>query len=186
MLNCDQREIAVPGFDSTCSLVCLENMLKISRRSDVRIREIIMYGLGVYENIGKKLFVIKDQPRDNGGVKFSMDLVEILNHFDLPCKLEEQTIENIEGAILGGKTLMIAIKPEKLYVDESDENGHALTVIGVEWDAEYNLTHFYVVDSDNGGLVKIQKEIMANCLSEDRYMVVTKNKVRFFNNEHNI
>jgi len=186
MLNCNQNEEAVPSFNFTCALVCGENMLKISGRNDVRIREIILHGLDIHKNTGKELFVIEDKPSGNGGVRHLGDLVEILNHFGLPCELEEQNIENIEGAILDGKILMMAIKPEKLYDDMSDENGHAVIVIGVEWDAECNLTHFYLVDSDNGGLHKIQKEKISNCLFKGKHMVVTKNKVRFFNDEHNI
>jgi len=178
MLNCDQGELDARGYPSACNLVCGENMLRMAGQKGANVRAILEFC--------KSREDLRKITNERKGGATPEELVEILKAFRLPCKLEKPDINSIERAILSGKIVVLGIDALELS-DGKFEGKHALTVISMERNAKRNLTHFYVVDPDRRyGLTKYTKEKIKNSLIEEIEMVVTKDKVRFFNNEHNI
>jgi hypothetical protein len=72
----------------------------------------------------------------------------VLSHFGVASHEEAATPENIAKAVADGKGVITSHDAGKLWLNQPDGSGHAITVTGTESDADGNITT--VITNDTG------------------------------------
>jgi hypothetical protein len=165
----DSRQGKVEGFKGTCGVVSSGNVLNMA---GIKATEEELVGY-----CSKNSLCASGEEADENGGTIPGQRQQILSHYGVSSELQEQTVENIAGAVSSGKGVIISVDVEELW--QTTQTGHhAVTVTSVTKDKNGGILGFWVTDSGSGDPAKYYtKDEIRNALTGKR-MNVTTNIIR--------
>ncbi|OQW91961.1 MAG: hypothetical protein BWK78_03100 [Thiotrichaceae bacterium IS1] len=163
---------------NNCGIESARQIINQANRNQKNWTSVDEYGL--FNFAISKGYATKDpnnHPRKSGGTN-PADRNSILNNYGVPSTLQSNSMENIMQSVAEGKGVITSHDAVVLWGPKAPPGGHAITVIGVEYDANGNPINVIVNDTGTGECgKKYPIATFQNSLRSGRDINVTTNPI---------